>query len=173
MQDIFIVTFPSCIVINGRESGDCHRLSHSNSSSSITRSGHPNLCDRWDPRATKHFLRATSYRQANNPSVSRFLLLSYASLQYCLLVLFHEATVQLLLWRSGERRSPDLLSPGDEERLRLIGLAKSEERAWVDEILRMRRMKTRKDDSRPLADAALDEPSSQRTLRPRIPPLVR
>ncbi|KAI0306673.1 hypothetical protein B0F90DRAFT_1932770 [Multifurca ochricompacta] len=101
-------------------------------------------------------------------------LLSHANRQYCLLVLFHEATLQLLLWRSGERRSPDLLSQADEERLRLVGLAKSEERAWVEAISRMRGIKTRRSFSQPSpASAAVKQPSSGRTLRPRNPPLTR
>ncbi|KAH9981398.1 hypothetical protein BGW80DRAFT_1454284 [Lactifluus volemus] len=72
-------------------------------------------------------------RQLGSPSYEA--LSEGDKLQYCLLVLFHEATLQLLLWRSGERRTPDLLSPDDEERLHLIALAKSEERTWVEEVL--------------------------------------
>jgi len=113
-----------------------------------------------------------SLRQRGSPSYEA--LSESDKLQYCLLVLFHEATLQLLLWRSGERRSPDLLSQDDEERLRLIGLAKSEERAWVEEITRMREMKTRKKrknhPSSPRPRAADSTSSSGRTLRPRNPP---
>jgi len=89
-------------------------------------------------------------------------------LQYCLLVLFHEATLQLLLWRSGERRSPELLSQGEEARLRAIGLAKSEEKEWVEEISRMRGMRVKDRDSpSPAADVVPDKHSSGRSLRPR------
>src|SRR5712671_1305004 len=90
--------------------------------------------------------------------------------QYYLLVLFHEATLQLLLWRSGERRSLDLLSPDEEERLHSIGLAKSEERAWVQEISRMRAVKaTRSDRIYPPQqhDAVNKMSSSGRILRTR------
>jgi len=96
-------------------------------------------------------------------------------LQYCLLVLFHEATLQHLLWRSGERRSPNLLSQDDEERLRLIGLAKSEERAWVEEISRLRKMKRKSRGSDPSSStlrATIRRSSSGRTLRSRNPPYV-
>ncbi|KAI9466099.1 hypothetical protein BJY52DRAFT_1239398 [Lactarius psammicola] len=89
-------------------------------------------------------------------------------LQYCLLVLFHEATLQLLLWRSGERRSPDLLPQDEEVRLRAIGLAKSEEKEWVEEISRMRGMRAKDRDSpSPDADVAPDKHQSGRSLRPR------
>ncbi|KAN0133677.1 hypothetical protein V8E53_008401 [Lactarius tabidus] len=91
-------------------------------------------------------------------------------LQYCLLVLFHEATLQLLLWRSGERQSPDLLPQDEEARLRAIGLAKSEEKEWVEEISRMRGMRAKdRDSTSPAADVAPDihMHSSGRALRPR------
>ena len=134
------------------------------------RSGRPNLGGREDLQATKHCPRVTSYRQADYPLV--FSSCCHINLsQYCLLVLFHEATLQLLLWRSGERRSPNLLSQDDEERLRLIGLAKSEERAWVEEITRMREMKTRRNHrSSPRPRAVVNTSSRGRTLRPRKPP---
>lgn len=135
------------------------------------RSVRPNLCGREDHQATKYCPRVTSYRQADNPLVSSSCSYINSSQQYCLLVLFHEATLQLLLWRSGERRLPDLLSQDDEERLRLIGLAKSEERAWVEEITRMREMKTRKNHPpSPRPRAAVSTSSRGRTLRPRNPP---
>ncbi|KAH9048577.1 hypothetical protein EDB84DRAFT_1456666 [Lactarius hengduanensis] len=89
-------------------------------------------------------------------------------LQYCLLVLFHEATLQLLLWRSGERGSPDLLSQDEEARLRAIGLAKSEEKEWVEEISRMRGMRAKDRDSpSPVVDVDTDKLRSGRSLRPR------
>jgi len=112
-----------------------------------------------------------SRRQRGSPSYEA--LSESDKLQYCLLVLFHEATLQLLLWRSGERRSPDLLSPDDEERLRLTGLAKSEERAWVDEISRMRGLKTRNHSPSPPHHAAVIISTSGRTLRSRNPPRAR
>ncbi|KAI0273518.1 hypothetical protein BC834DRAFT_854207 [Gloeopeniophorella convolvens] len=97
-------------------------------------------------------------------------------LQYCLLVLFHEAILQLLLWRSGERQSLDLLPDSDEARLRLVGLAKSEERAWVEEIFRLRGMKA-KEDRRAVpiiaATPATDTPTNGRRLRARNTPSVR
>ncbi len=83
-------------------------------------------------------------------------------------MLFHEATLQLLLWRSGERRSPDLLSQDEEARLRAIGLAKSEEKEWVEEISRMRGMKAKDRDSpSPAVDIGPDKHPSGRSLRPR------
>ncbi|KAI9446560.1 hypothetical protein H4582DRAFT_578721 [Lactarius indigo] len=95
-------------------------------------------------------------------------------LQYCLLVLFHEATLQLLLWRSGERRSPNLLSQDEEARLRAIGLAKSEEKEWVEEISRMRGMRAKDRDSpSPAVDVATDKHPSGRSLRPRTLSFVR
>jgi hypothetical protein len=64
-----------------------------------------------------------------------------------------------------------LISPNDEEGLRLIGLVKSEERAWVKEITRMREMKTRKNHPpSPRPRAAVNTSSRGRTLRPRKPP---
>ncbi|KAI0288218.1 hypothetical protein BC826DRAFT_1039916 [Russula brevipes] len=110
-----------------------------------------------------------SLRQIGSPSYEA--LSESDKLQYCLLVLFHEATLQLLLWRSGERRSPDLLSQEDEERLRLIGLAKSEERVWVEEISRMRSMMMRKSDPPSLPRRAAVS-SRGRTLRPRNLPHI-
>ncbi|KAI0256588.1 hypothetical protein BJV78DRAFT_292061 [Lactifluus subvellereus] len=44
---------------------------------SITRSGHPDLCGRWDPRATKRFLRATSYSTASSCFSTKLLFSSY------------------------------------------------------------------------------------------------
>ena len=108
--------------------------------------------------------------QASRQSSNFLLVALLIRPQYCLLVLFHEATLQLLLWRSGERRSPDLLSQDDEERLRLIGLAKSEERAWVKEITRMREMKRKHHFSSPRPRTAVNTSSRGRTLRPRNPP---
>ncbi|KAI9510278.1 hypothetical protein F5148DRAFT_618681 [Russula earlei] len=107
-------------------------------------------------------------RQIGSPSYEA--LSEGDKLQYCLLVLFHEATVQLLLWRSGERRSVELLSRDDEERLRLRGLEKSEERAWAEEIFRMRRVKTRTCDPEPPCNpehTTDNVSSSGRTLRSR------
>lgn len=95
-------------------------------------------------------------------------------LQYCLLVLFHEATLQLLLWRSGERRSLDLLSRDEEARLRAIGLAKSEEKKWVEEISRMRGMRAKDRDSPSSAvDVVPDRHPSGRSLRRRALSSVR
>ncbi|KAI0005926.1 hypothetical protein BJV74DRAFT_6153 [Russula compacta] len=113
-----------------------------------------------------------SLRQIGSPSYEA--LSESDKLQYCLLVLFHEATLQLLLWRSGERRSPDLLSQDDEERLRLIGLVKSEERAWVEEISRMRGIKAKTSGQPPRSlHATVDVFSSGRNLRHRNPPRIR
>ena len=83
-------------------------------------------------------------------------------------MLFHEATLQLLLWRSGERQSPELLSQDEEARLRAIGLEKSEEKEWVEEISRMRGMRAKdRDSTSPAPDVSPDMHASGRSLRPR------
>jgi len=117
--------------------------------------------------------RSESVRQIGSPSYEA--LSDNDKLQYCLLVLFHEATLQLLLWRSGERGSLSLLSPEEEERLRSIGLAKSEERSWVQVISRMRAVKaTQSDRTSPPQhhDAVNKTSSSGRILRTRKQPHV-
>ncbi|KAI0062374.1 hypothetical protein BV25DRAFT_1991658 [Artomyces pyxidatus] len=63
--------------------------------------------------------------------------------QYCLLVLLHEATVQLLLWRSGERHSLDPVDAAEEERLHALGSRKADEIDFVSQVRRLRRMKAK------------------------------
>ena len=59
-------------------------------------------------------------------------------IQYCQNILLHEAVLQLLLWRSGERTSLGLLTNAEEQRLHDVAFAKSNESDWVHEILRLR-----------------------------------
>ncbi|KAI0726694.1 hypothetical protein C8Q72DRAFT_844935 [Fomitopsis betulina] len=57
---------------------------------------------------------------------------------YCQNILLHEAVLQLLLWRSGERTSLGLLGKAEEQRLHDIAFEMSNESDWVHEILRLR-----------------------------------
>ncbi|ETW86219.1 hypothetical protein HETIRDRAFT_415183 [Heterobasidion irregulare TC 32-1] len=59
-------------------------------------------------------------------------------IEYCQLVLLHEAILQLLLWRSGKRTSLDLLGDEEEQELHDVALKQSEEIDWVVEIYRLR-----------------------------------
>lgn len=59
--------------------------------------------------------------------------------QYCMVVLLREAVLQLLLWRSGERRSYDILSADEELHLHGIAEDKSKETYWVHDIINMKR----------------------------------
>jgi hypothetical protein len=58
--------------------------------------------------------------------------------KYCSNVLLPECILQLLLWRSGERKSLDLLSPEEEGRLHDLGAVKSLETDWVHDVMRLR-----------------------------------
>jgi len=64
-------------------------------------------------------------------------------LDYCLNILLPESIQQLLLWRSGERTSPTLLSPEEEQRLHNIGARKAAETDWVDDVMRLRAAQAR------------------------------
>lgn len=59
--------------------------------------------------------------------------------QYCTNVLLPEATLQLLLWRSGLRQSRELLSPSEEEELHSLAEEKSKEIDWVHQIVYAKR----------------------------------
>ncbi|KAH9079304.1 hypothetical protein EDB83DRAFT_2310990 [Lactarius deliciosus] len=105
----------------------------------------------------RRFLRAINYRQ-DYPPIYRPMLFLIRLDSIASLCSSTEATLQLLLWRSGERRSPDLLSQDEEARLRAIGLAKSEEKEWVEEISRMRGMRAKDRDSpSPVVDVDTDK----------------
>ncbi|KAG6880242.1 hypothetical protein C0992_003008 [Termitomyces sp. T32_za158] len=59
------------------------------------------------------------------------------SFEYCLNVLLPEAILQILLWRTGERTSPDLL--GDAEAtLHAKGLELLRASDWVNDVMRLR-----------------------------------
>ncbi|KAI0362547.1 hypothetical protein OH77DRAFT_1515775 [Trametes cingulata] len=57
---------------------------------------------------------------------------------YCNNVLLQEAILQLLLWRTGQRKALGLLSPDEEQRLHDIALEEGEKTNWVHDIIRMR-----------------------------------
>ncbi|KAI9065429.1 hypothetical protein FKP32DRAFT_1590609 [Trametes sanguinea] len=57
---------------------------------------------------------------------------------YCNNVLLQEAILQLLLWRTGQRKTLGLLSPEEEQRLHDVALEEGEKTNWVHDILRMR-----------------------------------
>ncbi|OBZ65742.1 hypothetical protein A0H81_14293 [Grifola frondosa] len=59
-------------------------------------------------------------------------------LTYCNNVLLHEAVLQLLLWRSGQRRALGLLRPEEEQRLHDLAVEKGDETYWVHDIIRLR-----------------------------------
>ena len=65
------------------------------------------------------------------------------SFQYCSNVLLPEAILQLLLWRSGERQSLDLLPPEEETRLHQLAQLKSHETDWVRDVMRLREVTVR------------------------------
>jgi hypothetical protein len=58
-------------------------------------------------------------------------------------VLLPEAILQILLWRSGERKSLDLLDVDEEERLHALGAMKMQETDWVHDVMRLRETKVR------------------------------
>lgn len=59
--------------------------------------------------------------------------------QYCTNVLLPEAILQLLLWRSGLRKSLELLSPSEEEELHSRAEEKAIEVDWVRQIVYAKR----------------------------------
>lgn len=59
-------------------------------------------------------------------------------MQYCNNVLLQEAILQLLLWRTGHRRTIGLLSPKEEQRLHDIAMKEGEKTNWVHDIIRLR-----------------------------------
>ena len=63
--------------------------------------------------------------------------------QYCLNVLLPEAILQILLWRSGDRTSLDLLDDDEEERLHALGAIKMQETDWVQDVMSLRETKVR------------------------------
>ncbi|RPD66532.1 hypothetical protein L227DRAFT_570406 [Lentinus tigrinus ALCF2SS1-6] len=59
-------------------------------------------------------------------------------LTYCNNVLLQEAILQILLWRTGQRKELGLLSPREEQRLHGIATEEGEKTNWVHDIIRMR-----------------------------------
>ncbi|EGN95688.1 hypothetical protein SERLA73DRAFT_186864 [Serpula lacrymans var. lacrymans S7.3] len=59
-------------------------------------------------------------------------------LSYCANILLPEAVHQILLWRTGERTSVDLLSADEEKKLHDAGVSMANEQDWVFGILHLR-----------------------------------
>lgn len=57
-----------------------------------------------------------------------------------MLVLQHEALLQLLLWRHGKRRSVELLDPAEEERLHELAIEDAEETDMVKTVRHIREL---------------------------------
>ncbi|KAI0647452.1 hypothetical protein C8Q79DRAFT_628337 [Trametes meyenii] len=57
---------------------------------------------------------------------------------YCNNVLLQEAILQLLLWRTGKRKTLGLLSPDEEQRLHDLALEEGAKTNWVHDIIRIR-----------------------------------
>ncbi|KIJ68888.1 hypothetical protein HYDPIDRAFT_23765, partial [Hydnomerulius pinastri MD-312] len=70
-------------------------------------------------------------------------LSSVEKLDYCLNILLPESIQQLLVWRSGDRTSPSLLSLLEEQRLHDVGARKAVETDWVDDVMRLRAAQAR------------------------------
>ncbi|KAL0946459.1 hypothetical protein HGRIS_012681 [Hohenbuehelia grisea] len=64
-------------------------------------------------------------------------------LDYCINVLLPEAIVQILLWRSGDRKSVQLLTDDEEDELHHLGETKRSERDWVFDVMRLRAVEER------------------------------
>ncbi|KZT70075.1 hypothetical protein DAEQUDRAFT_756501 [Daedalea quercina L-15889] len=77
-------------------------------------------------------------RQRPRPKLSFKDLSAIDQITYCQNILLHEAVLQLLLWRSGERTSPGLLTDQEEKRLHDIAFEKANENDWVHEIIRLK-----------------------------------
>ena len=75
--------------------------------------------------------------------------------QYCLNVLLPEAVLQILLWRSAERQSLELLDPDEESRLHEIGAHKAQATDWVRDVMRLRESQLRMRKKRSLAASAI------------------
>jgi hypothetical protein len=82
--------------------------------------------------------------------------------QYCSNVLLPEAIMQLLLWRSGERKSLDLLSPEEEHRMHEIAAVKAQETDWVHDVMRLRDA-TLRSQKRAAPATAKDAPTGTRS----------
>ena len=59
--------------------------------------------------------------------------------QYCMSVLLPEAVLQILLWRSGHRHTPEVLSAEEETRLHDLADQLAEKRYWVHDVIRLKR----------------------------------
>ncbi|KAI0723841.1 hypothetical protein C8T65DRAFT_90485 [Cerioporus squamosus] len=72
------------------------------------------------------------------PRMSFHDLDALEKLTYCNNVLLQEAILQILLWRTGQRKDMGLLSPEEEQRLHDIAMEEGEKTNWVHDIIRMR-----------------------------------
>jgi len=83
--------------------------------------------------------------------------------QYCLDVLIPEAFNQILLWRTGERKSVEVMWDNikEEERLHDRGEELLEETDWVMDIMRLRKIMETSLDKNKLGK----EPTSNKALR--------
>ena len=69
---------------------------------------------------------------------SRRAACDHLAAQYCNNVLLQEAILQILLWRTGQRKALGLLEPQEEERLHARAMEEGEKTNWVHDISRMR-----------------------------------
>ena len=92
------------------------------------------------PRTTFHDLDPVEKITVSSPRTLRVVVpsLTGVRVQYCNNVLLQEAVLQLLLWRTGQRKALGLLSPEEEQRLHEIALEEGEKTDWVHDIIRMR-----------------------------------
>ncbi|TFK72767.1 hypothetical protein BDN72DRAFT_876324 [Pluteus cervinus] len=65
-------------------------------------------------------------------------------LGYCTDVLLPEAVIQILLWRSGNRKTMELLSDDEEQTMHDKGTELSKETDWVHDVVRLRESKKRR-----------------------------
>ncbi|KAI0315249.1 hypothetical protein OF83DRAFT_1174014 [Amylostereum chailletii] len=82
--------------------------------------------------------------------------------QYCFLVLDHEATLQLLLWRAGERKSLELLSQEEEERLHDVALRLAAAVDIADQVVQIRNLRASKAAARAAASPQVEGTSRLR-----------
>ncbi|KAH9917457.1 uncharacterized protein B0H18DRAFT_1034780 [Fomitopsis serialis] len=86
----------------------------------------------------REILPAHNGSQRPRPKLSFKDLSTIDQITYCQNILLHEAVLQLLLWRSGERSSVGLLIEEEERRLHDIAFEKANESDWVHEIIRLK-----------------------------------
>ena len=91
--------------------------------------------------------------------------------QYCNNILLQEAILQILLWRTGQRKALGLLEPQEEERLHARAMEEGEKTNWVHDILRLRQavektmLPSAKSSSKGNGDAAAGTTRTGRTRR--------